>query len=92
MDQELKRQIFDDLTNAGFILDHVATSPDDFERAMRVMDESVRKFAANQSEDPAWSELTQLQRMKFGTEEEYLAHCVKWNSDPDYRESNPYTA
>ena len=43
-------------------------------------------------EDPDWWELTQLQRMKFGTEEEYLVHCRKWNSDPHYQENNPYTS
>ena len=46
----------------------------------------------NVEDSPAWSELTQLQRMKFGTEIEYLEHCIKWEADPAYRESNPYIA
>lgn len=47
MAKELARLIFDDLTKAGFIpdrLEALAISPVEHERAMKVIDESVRKF------------------------------------------------
>lgn len=95
MAKPLAQQIFDDLTNAGFIpdrLEDLAISPEKHERAMKVIDESVLTWAQSSSEPdgPAWCELTQLQRMKFGSEEEYAVHCRKWDSDPAYRENNPY--
>ncbi len=65
--------------------------PDDRER-LRTIAGVLLANVPDDSEDPAWSELTQLQRMKFGSEREYLEHCVKWNADPNYRESNPYIA
>ena len=64
--------------------------PDDRERLRTIAASAV---VGEDSEDsPDWWELTQLQRMKFGTEEEYLEHCIKWEADPAYRESNPYIA
>ncbi len=63
---------------------------DDRERLRTI---AASAAAVEVSEDsPDWWEITQLQRMKFGTEEEYLEHCIKWEADPAYRESNPYIA
>ncbi len=98
MAKELARQIFDDLTNAGFIpdrLEALATSPVEHERAMKVIDESIQKFneSCSAESDLDWSGLTDLAKMRFNdSEEEYLVHCRKWNSDPAYRENNPYLA
>lgn len=47
MARELARQIFDDLTNAGFrpdALEALTASPVEHERAMKVIDESIQKF------------------------------------------------